>query len=58
MSFYDHFSERHNALLADQEAVTCVLHMLAGEDGTVLGRFNLFELEDGMPSSDTGSPST
>jgi ribosomal-protein-alanine N-acetyltransferase len=45
--FYDHFSERYNALLAEQEAGTCVFHVLTGEDGTVLGRFNLFELEDG-----------
>jgi ribosomal-protein-alanine N-acetyltransferase len=45
--FYDHFSERHNALLAEQEAGTCVFHVLVSEDGTVLGRFNLFDLEDG-----------
>jgi ribosomal-protein-alanine N-acetyltransferase len=45
--FYDHFAERHNALLAEQEAGTCVFHVLVGEDGTVLGRFNLFDLEDG-----------
>ncbi len=45
--FYDHFSERYNALLAEQEAGTCVFHVLVGEDGTVLGRFNLFDLEDG-----------
>jgi len=45
--FYDHFSERYNALLAEQEAGTCVFHVLVGEDGTVLGRFNLFDLKDG-----------
>jgi RimJ/RimL family protein N-acetyltransferase len=45
--FYDHFSEEYNALLAEQEAGTCVFHVLADEDGTVLGRFNLFGLEDG-----------
>ena len=45
--FYDHFSERYNALLAEQEAGTCVFHVLVGEDGTVLGRFNLFDLRDG-----------
>jgi len=44
--FYDHFSERYNALLAEQEAGTCVFHVLVGEDGTVLGRFNLYRLED------------
>ena len=45
--FYDHFTERYNALLAEQEAGACVFHVLVGEDGTVLGRFNLVDLEDG-----------
>jgi ribosomal-protein-alanine N-acetyltransferase len=45
--FYDQFTERYNALLAEQAAGTCVLHVLVGEDGTVLGRFNLVDLEDG-----------
>ena len=45
--FFDHFTERYHDLLAEQEAGTCVFHVLVGEDGTVLGRFNLFDLEDG-----------
>jgi len=45
--FYDHFTERYNALLAEQEAGTCVFHVLVGEDGTALGRFNLVDLKDG-----------
>ena len=45
--FYDHFTEQYNALLAQQEAGTCVFHVLVGEDGTALGRFNLVDLEDG-----------
>ncbi len=45
--FFDQFTERYNALLTEQEAGTCVFHVLVGEDGTVLGRFNLFDLEDG-----------
>ena len=45
--FFDHFTEQYNALLAEQEAGTCIFHVLVGEDGTVLGRFNLFDLEDG-----------
>ena len=45
--FFDHFTEQYNALLAEQEAGTCVFHVLVDEDGTVLGRFNLFDLEDG-----------
>ena len=45
--FFDHFTEQYNALLAEQEAGTCVFHVLVDQDGTVLGRFNLFDLEDG-----------
>jgi ribosomal-protein-alanine N-acetyltransferase len=45
--FFDHFAEGYNALLAEQEAGTCVFHVLVGEDGTVLGRFNLYDLDDG-----------
>ena len=45
--FYDQFTERHNALLAEQEAGTCAYHVLVGEDGSVLGRFNLVDIKDG-----------
>jgi [ribosomal protein S5]-alanine N-acetyltransferase len=45
--FFDHFTEQYHGLLAEQEAGTCAFHVLVGEDGTVLGRFNLFDLEDG-----------
>jgi [ribosomal protein S5]-alanine N-acetyltransferase len=45
--FFDHFDESFNELLAEQEAGTGVFHVLVGENGTVLGRFNLFDLEDG-----------
>jgi len=46
-AFFDHFTEQYNATLAEQEAGTCIFHVLVGEDGTVLGRFNLYRLEDG-----------
>jgi ribosomal-protein-alanine N-acetyltransferase len=47
--FFDHFTEQYNVLLAEQEAGTCAFHVLVDEDGTVLGRFNLYlvDLEDG-----------
>ena len=45
--FFDHFTEGFDALLAEQDTGTCVFHVLVGEDGTVLGRFNLFDLQDG-----------
>ena len=45
--FYDQFTERHNALLAEQEAGICAFYVLVAEDGSVLGRFNLYDLQDG-----------
>jgi [ribosomal protein S5]-alanine N-acetyltransferase len=45
--FYERFTERHNALLAEQEAAVCAFHVLVGEDGSVLGRFNLVNIQDG-----------
>ena len=45
--FFDHYAERHSAFLAEQEAGICAFYVLVGEDGSVLGRFNLFEIADG-----------
>jgi len=45
--FYDQFTERHSALLAEQEAGVCAFYVLVAEDGSVLGRFNLVFVEDG-----------
>jgi ribosomal-protein-alanine N-acetyltransferase len=45
--FYDHYTDRHGALLAEQEAGTGAFYVLVAEDGTVLGRFNLHDLKDG-----------
>ncbi|WP_406051929.1 GNAT family N-acetyltransferase [Kribbella sp. NBC_00889] len=45
--FYEQFTDRHSALLAEQEAGVCAFYVLVAEDGSVLGRFNLYDLEDG-----------
>jgi ribosomal-protein-alanine N-acetyltransferase len=45
--FFDRFTDRYNALLAEQEAGICAFYVLVAEDGSVLGRFNLYDLEDG-----------
>ena len=45
--FFDQFTERHNALLAEQAAGICAYYVLVGEDGSVLGRFNLYGIADG-----------
>ncbi|MCX5053323.1 MULTISPECIES: GNAT family N-acetyltransferase [unclassified Streptomyces] len=45
--FFEQFTDRHSALLARQEAGTCAFYVLVTEDGSVLGRFNLYEFDDG-----------
>jgi ribosomal-protein-alanine N-acetyltransferase len=45
--FFDQFADRYAALLAEQEAGTAAFHLLVDEDGSVLGRFNLYDLADG-----------
>ncbi|MGW1916989.1 GNAT family N-acetyltransferase [Streptomyces sp. NPDC002076] len=45
--FFDQFTNRYNAALAEQEASICAFYVLVAEDGSVLGRFNLYDLEDG-----------
>ena len=44
--FYDQFTDRHRALLADQEAGLCACYVLVADDGSVLGRFNLYDIGD------------
>jgi ribosomal-protein-alanine N-acetyltransferase len=44
--FFEHFSERHEACLAEQDAGMCIFHVLLDEDGTVVGRFNLYDVEN------------
>ena len=45
--FYDRFADRHRALLAEQEAGAGAFYVLVADDGSVLGRFNLYDIEDG-----------
>ena len=45
--FYDQFTERYNAALAEQDAGVSAYYVLVAEDGSVLGRFNLYEIQDG-----------
>jgi ribosomal-protein-alanine N-acetyltransferase len=45
--FYDQFTDRYSALMAEQEAGICAFYVLVAEDGSVLGRFNLYDFEDG-----------
>jgi [ribosomal protein S5]-alanine N-acetyltransferase len=45
--FFAQFTGRYSALLAEQEAGICAFYVLVAEDGSVLGRFNLYDFEDG-----------
>ncbi|GGM15774.1 alanine acetyltransferase [Streptomyces fumigatiscleroticus] len=46
-AYFDQFTDRYHALLAEQEAGICAFHVLVAEDGSVLGRFNLVDIEHG-----------
>ncbi|KOG39746.1 GNAT family N-acetyltransferase [Streptomyces decoyicus] len=45
--FFDRFADRYRALLAEQEADISAFYVLVAENGSVLGRFNLYDFEDG-----------
>lgn len=45
--FFDHFTERYQDLLAEQAAGSIACYVLADDKGEVVGRFNLYDLEDG-----------
>ncbi|MFJ9392081.1 GNAT family N-acetyltransferase [Nocardioides sp. NPDC101246] len=45
--FFDQFTDRYNASLTEQEAGICAFYVLVGEDSSVLGRFNLYNVENG-----------
>jgi [ribosomal protein S5]-alanine N-acetyltransferase len=45
--FFDQFPEQHSAMLAEQEAGAGAYYVLVDEDGSVLGRFNLYRFADG-----------
>lgn len=46
-AYFDQFAERHSALLADQAAGIGASYVLVDEDGSILGRFNLYRMQDG-----------
>jgi len=45
--FFDQFTGRYSALLAEQEAGAAAYYVLVAGNGSVLGRFNLYRFEDG-----------
>ena len=45
--FYERYAERHRELLMEQDSGECIFHVLLDQDGTVSGRFNLYDIVDG-----------
>jgi [ribosomal protein S5]-alanine N-acetyltransferase len=45
--FFDQYTDQHNAMLAEQEAGIGAYYVLVAADGSVLGRFNLYRIQDG-----------
>lgn len=45
--FFEQFADRHSAMLAEQEAGIGAYYVLVAEDGSILGRFNLYRIQDG-----------
>ncbi|MBP2325622.1 ribosomal-protein-alanine N-acetyltransferase [Kibdelosporangium banguiense] len=50
--YFAEFQQRFRALLAEQDAGICHFHVVAGDNGEVLGRVNLVDVADG--SADLG----
>ncbi|MEW2544875.1 GNAT family N-acetyltransferase [Streptomyces sp. NPDC047002] len=46
-AFFAGFADRYRALLSEQDAGVCAFYLLVAEDGSVLGRFNLYDIRDG-----------
>ena len=46
-AYFDRFTDGYSALLAEQAAGLSAFHVLLAEDGSVLGRFNLYDFEAG-----------
>ena len=44
--YFAEFAARHEDLLAEQETGECAFYVLAAEDGSILGRFNLFAITE------------
>lgn len=46
-AYFDEFGERYDELLARRESRGDAYYVLLDDDGSVLGRFNLYDIEDG-----------
>jgi len=46
--YFAHFPARHAESLAEQESGQCAYYVLVGDDGSIMGRFNLRDIENGV----------
>ncbi|MFD7320751.1 GNAT family N-acetyltransferase [Streptomyces sp. NPDC059875] len=46
-AYFEEFAVRHRALLEEQETGAILFHVLVGDGGEILGRFNLVDVADG-----------
>ncbi|MGA7204302.1 MAG: GNAT family N-acetyltransferase [Specibacter sp.] len=46
--YFEHFAQRHAALVAEQDAGMGAFYLFIAEDGQVLGRFNVIFVGDGV----------
>ncbi|MDI3421148.1 GNAT family N-acetyltransferase [Streptomyces luteolus] len=46
-AYFTEFADIHQARLAEQATGACYFHVVVDEDGSVLGRINLVDVEDG-----------
>lgn len=44
--YFRDFAQRHHALLAEQDTGRCAFYVLVTDDGVVLGRFNLVDIDE------------
>ena len=45
--FFERFTDALNDQLTEQEAGVCAFYVLVGDDGSALGRFNLYDISGG-----------
>jgi [ribosomal protein S5]-alanine N-acetyltransferase len=44
--YFSNFTDEYDAQMVEQNAGTCIFHVLVDDDGVVLGRFNLYDLKN------------
>jgi ribosomal-protein-alanine N-acetyltransferase len=45
--FFERYAEHHHQLLAEQDRGVCIFHLLFDPAGAIVGRFNLYDLNEG-----------